>query len=136
MVAQPQGELNDPLTAEKVFAYISTMAMKHHADNSHTSDPDNPTKSGSGRKKGKARPLFPCLAKDCTEQTFFPLCGTHYHSLIAAKLASVELRHQYGNATYNAETKMVVYPDKIPAERKPSNVKRVRAAAATTMSAN
>jgi hypothetical protein len=31
---------------------------------------------------------------------------------------------------------MVVYPDKIPAERKPSNIKRVRSAAAAPTSAN
>ena len=119
----------DSLTPEKVLAYISTMAMKHNTDDKTGSD-----KNGSGR--GRNCTLYPCLAKDCTEQTYFPLCGNHYHSLIAAKLTSVELRQQYGNATYNAETKMVVYPEKIPAERKPSNIKRVRAAAASTASAN
>jgi hypothetical protein len=129
MVAQTNGDLPESLTPEKVLAYISTMAMKHNTDDKPGSD-----KTGSGR--GKTRTLYPCLAKDCTEQTYFPLCGNHYHSLIAAKLTSVELRQQYGNATYNADTKMVVYPEKIPAERKPSNIKRVRAAAASTASAN
>jgi hypothetical protein len=130
LVAQPTSDQSDSLTAEKVFAYISTMAMKHSSENA------KPTEKGTKGRKGKARTLYPCLAKDCTEETYFPLCGNHYHSLVAAKLSSVELRQQYGNATYNAETKMVVYPDKIPAERKPSNVKRVRAAAAATMSAS
>ena len=134
MVAQTTSDTTDSLTAEKVFAYMSTMAMKHNTDTGKSAASSATVKGSLGRK-GKARTLYLCLAKDCMEETYFPLCGNHYHSLVAAKLPSVELRQQYGNATYNAETKMVVYPDKIPAERKPSNVKRVRAAATTTTSA-
>ncbi len=62
----------------------------------------------------------------CSEQTPFPLCGTCYHSLIAAKITALELKNNYGTATYNAGSKLVVYPDKVPADRMPSNIKRVR----------
>jgi hypothetical protein len=78
MVAQPSVDLSESLTAEKVFAYISTMAMKHNLDNAKPAEKYASDKSGSGRK-GKARTLYPCLAKDCEEQTYFLLCGNHYH---------------------------------------------------------
>jgi hypothetical protein len=50
--------------------------------------------------------------------------------LIATKIASIELKQNYGSATFNEETQLVVYPDKVPRDRMPSNIKRVRAAAA------
>ncbi len=81
---------------------------------------------GTKLRKGRDRPLLPCLAKSCSEQTPFPLCGTCYHSLIAAKITALELKNDYGTATYNVGTKLVVYPDKVPSDRMPSNIKRVR----------
>jgi hypothetical protein len=123
-VTQVTGGTDGSLTPEKVMAYISTMAMKHNE--MVPSDVSNTSKGGR-----KTRPVFPCLAKDCAEQTPFPLCGTHYHSLIAAKIASIELKQNYGTAVYNTDTKLVVYPDKVPSDRMPSNVKRVKAAAAS-----
>jgi hypothetical protein len=115
----------ESVTAEQVMAFISTMSMKHNVDTS-----DAPKSTGKNPSKGKARPLFVCLAKDCSEETHFPLCGTHYHLLIAAKIRDIELKQNYGNATYNPETKLVVYPATIPSDRMPSNVKRVRGGAA------
>ncbi len=53
-----------------------------------------------------------------------------YHSLIAAKITALELKNNYGTATYNATSKLVVYPEKISSDRMPSNVKRVRGGAA------
>ena len=111
------------------MAYISTMAMKHHQD----TDPEVIKTPKGGRKP---KPLYSCLAKDCSEQTSFPLRGTHYHSLVAAKIASIDLKQNYGTATYNLDTKLVVYPDKVPSDRMPSNVKRVKVAAATVVKAN
>jgi hypothetical protein len=113
-----------PISAEQIVALISTMSMKHQPDVALPSSASKP-KGGRG-----SRPLYPCLAKDCTEQTPFPLCGTHYHSLIAAKIQSLELRQNYGNASYDAETKLVVYPTTVPSDRMPSNIKRVRNVAA------
>ena len=106
-------------TQDQIFAFISTMAMKHNPDTAVVAD-DKRT------RKGKDRPLYPCLAKACSEQTPFPLCGTCYHSLIAAKVTALELKDNYGNATYNVGTKLVVYPDRVPSDRMPSNIKRVR----------
>ena len=122
LVAQTDSSLSATSTPDQIYAFISTMAMKHNSD----------AKVGEGAKRGnrKERPLFPCLAKDCSEQTPFPLCGTCYHSLIAAKITALELKNNYGTATYNATSKLVVYPEKIPSDRMPSNVKRVRGGAA------
>ncbi len=60
----------------------------------------------------------------------FPLCRSHYHSLVAGKLPSITLRDQYGNATFDVATKMVIYPSKVPADRLPSNIRRIKTAAA------
>ncbi len=109
------------LTSEQIYAFISTMAKKHNTASDGT--------KGNRKSKGPQASL-PCLAKDCTEQTQFPLCGTHYHSLVAAKIQALELRDQYGSATFDASTKMIVYPSPVPASRLPSNIRRVKAAAA------
>jgi hypothetical protein len=82
----------ESLTVEQVFAYISTMAMKHNSD-------ITPSKSDKRQKGAKVE-----------EQTPFPLCVTHYHSLIAARSPSIKLKQNYGTATYNADTTLVVYP--------------------------
>jgi hypothetical protein len=122
LVAQTTSSISGTSTPDQIYAFISTMAMKHNSGD----------KVVEGDKRGnrKERPVFPCLAKDCSEQTPFPLCGTCYHSLIAAKITALELKNNYGTATYNAESKLVVYPEKTPSDRMPSNVKRVRGGAA------
>jgi len=131
LVAQPASSSSDPMTADQVYAFISTMAMKHNSGTLVTEKASEKASTRPKRTKGKDRPLLSCLAKDCTENTPFPLCGTCYHSLIAGKITSLQLKHDYGSATYNVETKLVVYPDKVPSERMPSNIKRVRGGAAT-----
>jgi hypothetical protein len=110
------------LTPEQIYAFISTMAKKHNTVSDET--------KGNRKSKGP-KPSLPCLAKDCAEQTQFPLCGTHYHSLVAAKIQALELREQYGSASFDASTKMIVYPSQVPASRLPSNIRRVKAAAAS-----
>ena len=131
LVAQPASSSSDPMTADQVYAFISTMAMKHNSGTLVTEKASEKASTRPKRTKGKDRPLLSCLAKDCTENTPFPLCGTCYHSLIAGKITSLQLKHDYGSATYNVETKLVAYPDKVPSERMSSNIKRVRGGAAT-----
>ena len=114
------------VTPDQVYAFISTMAMKHNQSPGVTEGD-----KGTKLRKVKDRPLLPCLAKSCSEQTPFPLCGTCYHSLIAAKITAIELKNNYGTATYNIDTKLVVYPDKVPPDRMPSNIKRVRGSVAS-----
>jgi hypothetical protein len=116
-MAQIQDEPLD--LAEQIHALISSVHKKHS---------DGPT--APGKRKPRNKPSLLCLALDCAEMSIFPLCGPHYHALVAGKLSSIELRDQYGNATFDAATKMVVYPPKVPADRLPSNIRRVKAAAA------
>jgi hypothetical protein len=117
-MAQIQDESLD--LAEQIHALISSVHKKH----SHS-----PTEKA--KRKPRNKPSLPCLALDCDEMSIFPLCGSHYHSLVAGKNSSIGLRDQYGNATFDAATKMVLYPPKVPADRLPSNIRRVKAAAAT-----
>ncbi len=53
---------------------------------------------------------------------------------MAAKISSLTLRDQYGSAVYDPSTKMIVYPSKVPADRLPSNIRRVKAGAASAAS--
>jgi hypothetical protein len=109
----PSSEASD----DQVLAYISTQVKKRNLD----------LKRLGGRKP---RPQLPCLAKGCEDSSPFSLCGTHYHSVIAGKTPSLELRNNYGFAKFDESTKLIVYPDKVPSDRLPSNVKRVIAASA------
>ncbi len=105
-----------------MIAYISTHMKKHHTD---------PAKTDLGtRKPRKPRPSLSCLAKDCDDESPYSLGGTHYHSLVAGKLDSLELRNNYGSAKYDEATKMIVYPEKVPADRRPSNMRSVKVGAA------
>jgi hypothetical protein len=122
-MAQIQDDLPD--LAEQIHALISSVHKKHH-DNDIPGDEEKKIRKPRNRNK----PELPCLALGCDEVSVFPLCGSHYHSLVAGKLPSITLRDQYGNATFDAATKMVIYPSKVPAERLPSNIRRIKAAAA------
>jgi hypothetical protein len=110
--------------ADKMFALVSTMAMKNNTPDT----PDSTTPKGRGKKK---RPENPCLALGCDEITPYPLCGTHYHALISGKHSTLALINGYGNASYNLETKLVTYPSSVPENRMPSNVRKVKAAMGT-----
>jgi hypothetical protein len=69
-----------------------------------------------------------CLAAGCDEQTTFPLCGLHYHSVVSAKTPVLQLRNGYGDAKYDATTCLIIYPARVPADRLPSNsAKKVKA---------
>ncbi len=109
----PPSEASD----DQVLAYISTQVKKRNLD----------IKRLGGRK---SRPRLPCLAKGCEDSSPFSLCGTHYHSVIAGKTPILKLRNNYGFAKFDESTKLIVYPDKVPSDRLPSNVKRVTSASA------
>jgi hypothetical protein len=68
-----------------------------------------------------------CLVKECSELTTFSLCKLHYLSLVSGKAASLELRKDWGHATYDEATKQIVYPPKVPAELKPAPKVRPKA---------
>ena len=88
--------------AETVMGLISSMSKMLNVDKS----PD---------KKGRrTRPMNPCLALGCEEQTSFPLCPLHYHPLLSGKLGSVKLKNGYGDATYDSSSQTVTYPTKVP----------------------
>jgi hypothetical protein len=88
-----------------VTGLISSMSKKVNADKV----PD---------KKGRrVRPMHPCLAEGCNEQTSFPLCPLHYHPLLSGKTTSVKLKNGYGDATYDSSSQLVVYPGKVPENR-------------------
>jgi hypothetical protein len=110
--------------ADKMFALVSTMSMKHN-------QPDATKEDGKDQGRRKPKPSNPCLASGCKEQTRFPLCGTCYHALISGKHQTLELINGYGSASYDAQTKLVVYPSKVPENRMPSNVRKVKAAVGT-----
>jgi hypothetical protein len=98
-------DVNDPSEAQ-IFAYISTQIKKRNLS------------------KKSVRLQLPCLANECDELTSFPLCGGHYHAVVASKTPSLALRNNYGFATFDPSTNLIVYPDKVPSDRLPSNVKR------------
>ena len=115
--------------ADKMFALVSTMAMKHNAPDTQVDDKNG---KKDKNKKEKKRPINPCLALGCNETTPFPLCGTHYHALISGKHPTLALINAYGNASFDPETKLVIYPSSVPENRMPSNVRKVKAAASAS----
>jgi hypothetical protein len=64
---------------------------------------------------------LPCLAKDCAEliQPYLPLCKLCYLQCMAGKIASLALRDNLGNATFNSRTKMLDFPPGVPQTRFP-----------------
>jgi hypothetical protein len=110
--------------SDKIISLISSMSKRHNVD---TSEP-----TVTGKKEKKKFEKFECLAADCTDMTSYSLCPLHYHSLISAKISSLRLRNDYGNATFDASTSLIVYPPKTPPSRLPgaSPVKKAKALAA------
>ena len=78
----------------------------------------------AGGKPKKVYEKRECLAKDCNAQSTFPLCGIHYHSLVSGKSSVVELKNDWGDATFNGETNTLVYPSKVPASLLPTPKKQ------------
>jgi hypothetical protein len=128
LVSQTATQDDDTSVSEKTLqAFISTVSKRLNLDPGSTSDPsgDRTRKTKFVRKE--------CLAADCEEQSTFPLCGLHYHSLVSAKISSLKLRNGYGDATYNGKTSFIEYPQRTPVDRLPTNTPRkVKAALADT----
>ncbi len=92
------------------------MSKRQNQSNTAVPDGDKKTKKKFVKKE--------CLVADCTEETTFPVCGLHYHSLISAKTPLLKLRNGYGDATYDATTNLIVYPPRTPTDRLPSKSPR------------
>ncbi len=52
-------------------------------------------------------------------KAYLPLCPLHYHQCVSGKTQSVELKNNFGSASYNADTHSMVYPSTVPKERLP-----------------
>jgi hypothetical protein len=121
-IAVPAGPDEVPASTpefdEAVKALISSVEKRiNKGGQDGSAKPGGNTKKGKGKKEYEKRE---CLAKGCTNLSTFPLCGLHYHSVVSGKTPAVELRNEYGNAGYNAESKMVEYPAKVPANLLPT----------------
>ena len=93
--------------AESVLGLISSMTKKLNVD----------ALPGRDKKVRPPRPMHPCLAEGCSEQTSFPLCPLHYHPMLSGKVTSVKLKNGYGDATYDGSSQIVIYPGKVPENR-------------------
>ena len=91
--------------ATSVMGLISSMSKKLNGD------------KGTDKNGRRPRPVHPCLAAGCEEQTPFPLCPLHYHPLISGKSTSVKLKNNYGDATFDSSSQFVKYPSKVPENR-------------------
>jgi hypothetical protein len=90
---------------ETVMGLISSISKKLNDD------------KNTDKKGRRPRPVNPCLALGCEEQTSFPLCPLHYHPLISGKSGSVKLKNGYGDAIYDSSSQTVTYPAKVPENR-------------------
>ena len=99
----------DPDLSAQVLSLISTYSKKHNSSQPKDSAPDKKTR--------RKRPTLPCLAAGCGEETSFPLCPLHYHSLLSGKTTSVQLHSGFGDATYDPTSQLVIYPAKVPDNR-------------------
>ena len=111
--------------AGQIAGLISTMSQRKNATD------DSSTQGGKGTPGGDKKKKLICLAADCKEMTYYPLCPLHYHSLISAKNPIIKLRNQYGEATFDATTSLIVYPPKTPVDRLPTLPKKVTNLAST-----
>jgi hypothetical protein len=108
-------EIPDELSSEiddnqDVKALISSMSKRLNRE-----DKDKISKPPKKGKKGKKiYEMRKCIAKGCTSQSTFPLCGLCYHSLVSGKNPTVELEKGWGNATFSTATNGVVYPSGVP----------------------
>ena len=105
--------------SEQLNALLSTISQRHNK-----TTPNQDAAAPGDKKTTKKYVKRECLVHDCAEETTFPLCGLHYHSLISAKSPNLKLRNGYGDATYDAATSLIVYPPRTPTDRLPSNTPR------------
>jgi hypothetical protein len=121
------GDDDTSLSDQAIKVFISTVSKRLNLDGGGSTTPDG------AKSKKKKFVRKECLAADCDDQSTFPLCGLHYHSLVSAKIQSLKLRNGYGNATYNTKTNLIEYPSRTPVDRFPTNTPRkVKAGLADT----
>jgi hypothetical protein len=96
---------------DEVKAFISSMSKRLNKNNDSVGD--KPHKGKKGKKIYEERE---CIAKGCSGQTTFPLCGICYHSLVSGKKTTVELDNGWGNATFSTETNSITYPSGVPSD--------------------
>ncbi len=107
-----------PDVEDAVKALISSVKKRINKNGSNA-----PAKSGGKKNLKKSKKEYEkreCLAKGCTILSTFTLCGLHYHSVVSGKTPALELRNEFGNAVYDAESKVVEYPAKVPANLLPA----------------
>ena len=117
----PQGEMTELVgqVSAQIAGLISTMSKRKNAPG------DTSTPGDKGSPGGKGKQKLECLAADCKEMTYYPFCPLHYHSLISVKTPVIKLRNQYGEATFDATTSLIVYPPKTHTHRLPTKPKAV-----------
>jgi hypothetical protein len=96
---------------EDIKALISSMSKR--LNQTDGAGANKPVKHKKGKKVYEQRQ---CIAKGCTAQSTFLLCGLHYHSMVSGKNPSIELENGWGNATFSTETNSVVYPPGVPSD--------------------
>ncbi len=99
---------------EEVRALISSMSKRLNQV-----DENGTTKTPKSKKGKKIYEQRKCIAKGCTGQSTFLLCGLHYHSMVSGKNPTVELENGWGNATFSTTTNSVVYPPGVPSDLLP-----------------
>jgi hypothetical protein len=112
------GNEDTSLSDQAIKAFISTVSKRLNLGGGVSTHPDG------AKSKKKKFVRKECLAADCDDQSTFPLCGVHYHSLVSAKTQSLKLRNGYGDATYNTQTNLIEYPPRTPVDRLPTNTPR------------
>jgi hypothetical protein len=110
--------VDDDTVDKAIKALISTMSKRTNKDTSSEADKKG-TKAGKPKYEKRD-----CLAVGCDNQTTFPLCGNHYHSIVSGKTPALDLRNDYGSATFNQTTNSVEYPSKVPASLLPKPKKQ------------
>ena len=127
LIANAKEDIDLESVTEQVLGLISTAAKRRNA----LTDAPNPTPNPAADKNDRKKKKLECLAADCAELTAYPLCSLHYHSLVSAKISSLQLRNKYGEATFDPKTNLIVYPSQIPKDRLPvTGPKRASALAA------
>ena len=106
-IDEPSGD--DELLVDEMKTLISSVSKRLNKQQSN----DGP------KTPKKIYEKHECIVEGCSEQTTFPVCKLHYHSLVSGKITSLELIKDWGNATYDESSKQVVYPPKVPAAMRP-----------------
>jgi hypothetical protein len=99
---------------DELKALVSSVSKRLNRDKGH---------KGRDVEKGAKKTYVnhECIAKGCSEETTFPLCKLHYHSLVSGKTQSLELQSEWGFVTYDESSKQMNYPPKVPEDLGPTS---------------